>query len=115
MVTVAQWYSNRQFYVRLWARIQPAPWQKNKPECIILGTGYAKGKQIEAVKIECCFTLCNGGVEMKPTNKKHWLMAATAQLYNNRQFYVRLRVRIQPAASQHREKFGGKEGGKISI
>jgi hypothetical protein len=44
--------------------------EKNRPECIILGTGYAKGKQIEAVKIECSFPVCNGGVEMKPTNKK---------------------------------------------
>ncbi len=58
----------------------------------MLGTGCAKGKQIEAVTIECCFPVCNGGVGMKPTNKKHWLMAATAQWYNNRQLHVRLRV-----------------------
>ncbi len=32
-------------------------WQKNKAECIILGTGYAKGNQIVVFTIDCCCTM----------------------------------------------------------
>jgi hypothetical protein len=76
-------------------------WQKNKSEYLIFNAGYIKVKQKEAFTINYFFPVCNGGVEMKPTNKKHWLMAATAQWYSNRQLHVRLRVGIQPSVSLH--------------